>query len=224
MALPLAIFLTFRRRPSSAVTSSSSSSCRPRPDRRPGQPRSPPCRRRRREPRRQERRGSAGGAPGAVGAAPWLRQPLGLGGGSGLVGLLLLHLLFHLLLLLFGLLLHRLGLGLHLGRLVEGDVDFVDVLDALLGVALERVGRLVVGVAQELPVVVLRLVQRGLLAVLVVLVEQPEIEVAPGARGIELLGGVVLRSPPRRSSCSRAARRRGRWRPRSSSAAARAPP
>src|SRR3546814_13373861 len=51
-----------------------------------------------------------------------------------------LHLFFHLLLLLLGLLLHRLGLGLHLRRLFERDVDFVDVLDALLGLTLERVG------------------------------------------------------------------------------------
>ena len=188
MALPLAMFLTFSRTVRRSLTSSFSSSSRRRPGRPPGQPRSLPCR----------RRPAGAAAPGRRGSARapwephlWLPAPLGRLR-SGLVGLLLLHLLFHLLLLLFGLLLHRLGLGLHLGRLVEGDVNFVDVLDALLGVALERVGRLVVGVPQELPVVVLRLVQRGLLAVLVVLVEEPEIEVAPGARGIELLGGVVL--------------------------------
>ena len=131
-----------------------SSSCRP------SCRRQVPClavgRRRRRRPRRPRRQrpcrprpcrrpGAGGGLP-----RPCRRPPLGVRGGLvGLrlgssafsCGLLLLHLLFHLLLLLFGLLLHLLGLGLHLRGLVEGDVDFVDVLDALLGLALERLGR-----------------------------------------------------------------------------------
>src|SRR3954453_21300888 len=96
-----------------------------------------------------------GGAVGGrlVAGAPVGRGLLGLVAGalvrgglisSGLVGrgllggLLLLHLLFHFLLLRFGLALHLLGLGLHLRRLVERDVDFVDVLDPLLGLALQR--------------------------------------------------------------------------------------
>src|SRR5262245_20398227 len=99
--------------------------------------------------------------------------------GGGLLGrLLLLHLLFHFLLLRLGLGLHRLRLGLHLRGLGERDVDFVDVLDPLLGLALQRVGGGAGRVAEELPVVLLRLLQRRLLPVLVLLVEETEVEVA----------------------------------------------
>src|SRR6185436_4095707 len=70
-------------------------------------------------------------------------------GGRSVGSLLLLDLLLHELLLLFGLALHLLGLGLHLGRLLERDVDFVDVLDALLGLLAERVRGRAVGLGEE---------------------------------------------------------------------------